>query len=314
MKWLRTCSLCGARSPSAYTHCAQCRRPLEGPRAVPLRERPPSWGQDVLEQARRRAEPMAPCRSCGADNPVRFVRCQSCRRPTKDAEVASHQECAACGEWNRGAARFCEACAEPLAHAGDPARWRPDGCPGCWGDVVVQEGLRYCGTCGAALPATLIERRDLLRSVAAARVGEGGYRGGAMPPELHPARCELAVRDEACVVWIALLDSARGVVDLDLVAEPRDAEDAAPAISGSLARLARWVEGRLRDRPDPAAAERARVEAFATEDEAVLAAERAGPALAVRVELRRMPNPRRVEEWIAQLAEWTAPPDQPGGV
>lgn len=314
MSFLRECPVCRTTNAATLTVCVRCRRSLAGATRVPLmKEHAPSWGQDLVEAARRRGEPMAACKSCGADNPERFVRCQSCRGPTKEVERPAQRKCRSCDAWNPSAARFCERCGDPMADTGDPARWRPDGCPGCWGDVVPQPGLRFCGTCGAALPATLLERRDLLRAVAAARIG-GGYRGQAHPPELHVARCELVVRDDDHVVWVALVDSRRGVVDLELVAEPSDASRGVPPETpGSLARLAGWVRRRLRPEDDAdRAAERARVEAFTTEDEQLLELERTGAALRARIELRRAPKAKRVDAWIEALADWVAW-DRPAG-
>ena len=100
------------------------------------REHEPSWGKDLVDRARGRSEPMATCKSCGAANPERFVRCQHCRGPTKEVELPSQVKCAGCEAWNRSASKFCEVCGDPMADTGDPARWRPDGCPGETGKIL----------------------------------------------------------------------------------------------------------------------------------------------------------------------------------
>ena len=304
------CRACGARNPATGGSCWRCRASLLGCERVPfLPEREPSWGRDLLEKARARREETEPCKSCGAENPVRFVRCQTCRGSTKRVELPSHLRCDACDEWNRSTSRFCERCGHPLASTADPALWRPDGCPGCWGDVVAQPGLAYCGTCGAPLPATLLDRRAVLASLVAHRAG-GGYRGEAAPvAHLHPARPELALERDGAEIWIRLRDSERGVIDLDLTGAPLGEAEAREAPS-SLIRLARWVRRRLKKDERMAEARfLATVEDACEAGERVVSAQRAGPSVLARVECARLPSAKRLGAWAEHVARWAlAPP------
>ena len=120
------------------------------------------------------------------------------------------------------------------------------------------------------------------------------------------------IRTDQTVVWASLVDSALGVVRLELIAESGDAAGPPPATPGPLSGLVRWVRRRL-DKAEALAAEALsrHFEGLAAEHERVSLAENVGPLLRVRVEYAGMPSAARLSAWVEAASERVCAP-RPG--
>lgn len=294
------CPHCEFDNAVDWRTCFRCRRDLREGERVTV-ERRMSWGQELLEKPRPGVE--IECRSCGAQTPHRYAFCVRCGR-APSADPSGLRRCPTCEAWCQRADKFCERCGDPTSATGDPSTWRPDGCPGCFADSAVD--ARYCGDCGAAYPVGLGARRELLRELCTRRV-RGDFRHAQRLPELHPARAEAVLREEDHAVWVTLHASDVGAIDVELVVSATAGE--APALPGSVVRLARWIRRQL-VRTDPAQrALEARVKAAASEDERVLSVESAGDALRLSIGSRDAPSPSRLQAWVELAARiWRSIP------